>query len=271
LHFPFDVNVENTGDSTYAATLSGATYVPTAFGQGLFYDGFDDYVKVEPSLWLSENYSITSWIYYVYDSGVYSDTIDIAPLCDSVVTITLTEFPDLFVAFTIAYTITCEKSNAKFTDLSDISDLWISTTWDFGDGSGSTDQNPLHTYNPLGNYTIVLYVSNGICHDYESKSIIVEEEILFYIPNAFTPDGDPFNNSFRPVFVSGFDPYDYHLTIFNRWGEIVFESYNAANGWDGTFGDSAIVHDGVYVWQIEFGDINSDEKYTHTGHLTLLK
>ena len=92
-----------------------------------------------------------------------------------------------------------------------------------------------------------------------------------FIPNAFTPDGDPLNHSFLPVFTSGFDPQDYHLLIFNRWGEVIFESYNSANGWDGNYASGEPVADGVYVYAIDFGDLLSDERYEVRGHVTLLR
>jgi gliding motility-associated-like protein len=91
------------------------------------------------------------------------------------------------------------------------------------------------------------------------------------VPNAFTPDGDLYNESFLPVFTAGVDPYDYHLTIFNRWGEILFESYNLEVGWDGHFGGGGLVEDGVFIWQLEFGEKISDKKQTHRGHVTVLK
>ena len=99
----------------------------------------------------------------------------------------------------------------------------------------------------------------------------IHEEIIFYVPNIFTPDGDLFNEIFFPVFTSGVDPYDYHMTIFNRWGEIVFESYNFDFGWNGHYGNGGLVDDGVYIWQIEFGEKLSDKKQTHRGHVTVLK
>ncbi len=91
------------------------------------------------------------------------------------------------------------------------------------------------------------------------------------MPNTFTPDGDNFNEEFKPVFVSGFDPYDFHMMIFNRWGEVVFESYDANYGWNGFYGDHGIVKDGTYIWRIEFGDLNTDKKYKENGHVTILK
>lgn len=109
------------------------------------------------------------------------------------------------------------------------------------------------------------------CVDNICLPVTVYEDILFYIPNTFTPDGDLFNESFFPVFTSGVDPYDYHLTIFNRWGEIIFESYNYEKGWNGHFGDGGLVDDGVYIWQIEFGEKLSDKIQTHRGHVTVLK
>ena len=142
--------------------------------------------------------------------------------------------------------------------------------WNFGDGTEVGYQHPEHAYEHLGNYTITLIAENAFCTDTTFKIIRINEALLFYIPNAFTPNGDGFNNSFKPVFTSGFDPYDYHLTLFNRWGEIVFESYNASVGWDGTY-NNHIAEDGVYSWSIEFGSINSDEKIKTRGHFTLLK
>lgn len=159
------------------------------------------------------------------------------------------------------------NDEVQFTDESFNATSWL---WSFGDGGHSTDQHPKHTYTGLGNYEVTLIVYNGDCVDTVTQIIFIAEELIFYVPNAFTPDGDEFNDEFFPVFTSGFDPYDYHLTILNRWGEVIFESYNAGKGWDGTYGGT-LVQDGVYIWKIEFGDINNDEKYYHTGHVTVLK
>jgi gliding motility-associated-like protein len=150
----------------------------------------------------------------------------------------------------------------------------VSYEWDFGDLSGtSEDVNPTYTY-PFGqdgfyDVTLVAYNSSG-CADTAIRRIEIREELIFWVPNAFTPDQDQYNEIFQPVFTSGFDPYDYNLLIFNRWGEIMFESNNAAVGWDGTYGGE-IVKDGVYVWKIEFKDRYTDERYERSGHVTLIK
>ena len=99
----------------------------------------------------------------------------------------------------------------------------------------------------------------------------MKDVLLYFVPNTFTPDGDSFNEGFRPVFVSGLDVYDFHLMIFNSWGELVFESYNAAYGWQGAYGSDGLVQDGVYIWKMEFGETMSDKLHTVDGHVTVIK
>ena len=94
--------------------------------------------------------------------------------------------------------------------------------------------------------------------------------MIFYVPNTFTPDFDNFNQTFQPVFTSGFDPFDYTLLIFNRWGEVLFESHNAEVGWDGTYGGE-LMQDGTYTWKIEFKTTATDERRMAVGHVNLIK
>jgi gliding motility-associated-like protein len=72
------------------------------------------------------------------------------------------------------------------------------------------------------------------------------------------------------VFTSGFDPYDYKLLIFDRWGEVLFESNNASVGWDGTYGGQ-MMQDGVYIYQIEFKEEFTDNRHVLRGHVNLLR
>jgi gliding motility-associated-like protein len=108
------------------------------------------------------------------------------------------------------------------------------------------------------------------CTDEICLPLTIYEELLFYVPNVFTPDGDDFNETFKPIFTSGFDPYDYHLMIFNRWGEVMFESYDASHGWNGIY-TKELLQDGVYIWRVEFGSLINDKREKHKGHVTLLK
>ncbi len=145
-------------------------------------------------------------------------------------------------------------------------------SWDFGDGGTSTAFNPAHTYaEAAGSYTIILIANNvNNCPDTTQLTVTIQEELIFYIPNTFTPDGDEFNNIFIPIFTSGYDPYNYTMTIYNRWGETLFESNDVKVGWDGTYG-GALCKAGIYTWTIRFKSSMSDKKITKTGHIQLMK
>jgi gliding motility-associated-like protein len=147
-----------------------------------------------------------------------------------------------------------------------------SYSWNFGDGTGSVEIEPSHEYSSdIANYSVTLTAAsaNG-CIDSASIAIVYQEEVIFYIPNSFTPDGDMFNQTFQPVFTSGFDPFNFTLTIYNRWGELIFESHDAKVGWDGTYGGK-LVQEGTYTWKIEFKATNNDDKFEHSGHVNFIR
>ncbi len=163
------------------------------------------------------------------------------------------------------------ESDVLFTNTSMLADSYY---WEFGDGGNSMVENPYNQYPAEpASYNIMLVASsaNGICVDTAVGFITVDDVIVFHVPNVFTPDGDDYNEAFTPIFYSGYDPFDYHLMIFNRWGEIMFESYDVTQGWDGTYSDGGLVEDGVYIWTIEFSESMTDKRHKHNGHVTVLK
>lgn len=145
--------------------------------------------------------------------------------------------------------------------------------WNFGDGGTSTLINPVHTFpnSEPANYTVELIaISAEGCRDTATRIVIVEEELIYYVPNAFTPDGDEFNQTFQPVFTSGFDPFDFNMIIFDRWGEVVFETNDAKVGWDGSY-HGKLVKEGTYSWKIEFKTSKSDARKVAIGHVNVLR
>lgn len=168
--------------------------------------------------------------------------------------------------------VTIENTKVDFDNLSEYANSY---EWIFGDDSpNSFEYEPSNKYpeTPNVSYPVTLYARNDAgCVDSLTRLITVEDVIIFYVPNVFTPDGDDFNEIFKPIMTSGYEVYDYHLTIFNRWGEIMFESYDAGYGWDGTYQEGKLVEDGVYIWRIEFGDTRSDEKHEYMGHVSVLQ
>lgn len=147
--------------------------------------------------------------------------------------------------------------------------------WTFYQVGASTDIHPTIEYpTDPGLYEVQLIASTDKgCTDTAWVAIEILDRIIFYVPNTFTPDDDDFNEVFKAVFTAGYDPYDFNLLIFNRWGEIVFESHDADKGWDGTYGADSdrVVKDGTYVWKIEFKESMTDERHVHTGHVNVLK
>lgn len=146
--------------------------------------------------------------------------------------------------------------------------------WNFGDGGTSTEEGPNHTFagNETG-FTIVLTaISNLGCVDTSQYFIGYDPGLVYYIPNSFTPDGDMNNQVFTPVFTSGIDIYHYTMYIFNRWGEIIFESNDPSIGWDGSYGvEGKDAEVGVYTYQIFIKIPTFDERKMILGHVNLIR
>lgn len=155
----------------------------------------------------------------------------------------------------------------NFINTSQNSTTW---TWDFGDGGSSNQENPFYSYDSPGTYTITLFANNQYgCMDSTSRSLNVVTSMLLYVPNTFTPDGDEFNQVWRPV-ISEIDTYDYRVRIFNRWGEVVWETRDPEQGWDGSYA-GRMVESGTYTWTLEVGNIDNDGRTTFNGHVNILR
>ncbi len=145
-------------------------------------------------------------------------------------------------------------------------------SWTFGDGGSSTSTNPDHTYNPTaGEYTITLTATNQFgCTDQTQAIIQIKEDLYIFVPNTFTPDGDENNNTFFPMISGDFDPQNYTMYIFNRWGETIFESHDVDFGWDGTY-HGEYVAEGTYIWTIDLKLKSNDVKKTYNGHVNIFR
>lgn len=150
--------------------------------------------------------------------------------------------------------------------------------WNFGDNSGtSVLSDPTHDYASAGygTFGVTLYAFSPLgCVDSAFATIQINEPVIFYVPNTFTPDFDDYNQTFQPIFTSGYDPYDFTMLIFNRWGEIIFETHDVTFGWDGSYGSNReidMVQEGTYTWKIEFKTTATDERKMVVGHVNIIK
>lgn len=139
--------------------------------------------------------------------------------------------------------------------------------WYFGDGGYSSDVNPVYRFESTGSIEVCLKATNASgCEDYYCRQIQIETTGVADLPTAFTPNGDGSNDV---LFVRGFGIKEMVLKIFNRWGELVFETTDQDYGWDGSFRGKPQENEVyVYLLQVEFDDGKTLEK---KGNITLLR
>ncbi len=169
---------------------------------------------------------------------------------------------------------TVVNTDIQFTDLSQGNP--VTWQWDFGDPATGTDvsalQNPLYTYsNEYGSiYPVHLTVTNQYgCVDDTLLEVIVEPEFTFFIPNAFTPNNDGVNDGF---YGTGIGITSYEIWIFDRWGNLIFNSKDMNQPWDGSVqgrgGDICQID--TYVWKVTLTDV-FDKKHKYIGHVNLIR
>ncbi len=142
--------------------------------------------------------------------------------------------------------------------------------WNFDDHSFlSEEENPQHKFLEIGWFDILLTAINEFgCVDTTVHEIIVAFDRL-YPPNAFSPNSlNEENREFR-IHAEGVLEEGYLLRIYNRWGEVIFESESPQKGWDGKMKNETNAPTGVYNWVIQYTDLIG-EKHNQKGAVTLL-
>jgi gliding motility-associated-like protein len=139
--------------------------------------------------------------------------------------------------------------------------------WNFGDGTTGEGAVVQHQFDGFSQYTTMLTVVNEIgCTS--NAFFTVTAPIVIYIPNSFTPNFDGVNDAW---FVLGSNIREYECMVFNRWGDMVFESTDIAQPWTGnTDGGGHFVPDGVYTYFIKVKGYEGDA-FKRTGTVTVLR
>ncbi|MBN8703930.1 MAG: PKD domain-containing protein, partial [Bacteroidetes bacterium] len=162
---------------------------------------------------------------------------------------------------------TIVNSSILFTNLSSNATSYF---WNFGDNSPfQTGVNPLYTYDDTGRYETTLIAENMFgCRDTANKTVIIGADFVFYIPNAFTPNGDDKNNLFFPVVIGA---VKFEMWIYDRWGLQIWHSTDPKQGWNGKRdGHDNPVQQDVYVWLIKITD-EFGIKHKHIGHVSVIR
>lgn len=179
----------------------------------------------------------------------------------------VTVYPIPLAHFAVDPEITDElNKEITFTDLSIIATNW---DWDMGDGTFSTNTNPIHEYPGPGNYLVTLYIENQYgCRDTTDKLVKINPTYAIWIPNVFTPDGDEVNNYFA---IEGFGILEVDLRIFDRWGLQLYHKVGPKEDavWNGVY-KGEIVQDDVYVYKVRIKDI-FNKYHDIIGRVTVIK
>ncbi len=148
-----------------------------------------------------------------------------------------------------------------------LSENAVTYSWNFSDGTSSIEEDATKTFTSLGGYEICLTAYNNAgCEDTYCRSIVIEYEGVIDVPSAFSPNGDGANDI---LYVRGFGVKEMDFRIFNRWGELVFQSNSLDDGWDGTLrGADQEVE--VYVYTLT-GEFDDGDKFDLQGNISLLR
>lgn len=198
---------------------------------------------------------------HVYgDSGTYDVSLTVTSALGCVSTITTNQFIDVYPVPEAGFIFSPSQPDlvsplVTFTDQSVGATNWY---YDFIYNQSPTGvntallQNPSFSYPNGGTYIIQQVVHNDFgCYDTAYKTLTVVPEYVFYAPNSFTPsEPDGINDYFMPKGV-GIDPDNFKMMIFDRWGNLIFETESLEKGWDGRAnGGNEIAQIDVYVWKI---------------------
>ncbi len=281
------------------------------------------------------------------DTGTYTVKLVVNP--GSTCADSITRLVKVYPSFKTDYEFSglhCPGSPLSFTDLTESTyKPIISWSWSFGDGQGSSDQNPVHTYASGNDYKVTLISKNTKgCTDTATQSISIEKfhpfagndtiivagEIInfnasggihyiwtpatnlnfgdipnptgrypdtghfaynvyiksetgcegndsikvwvvaqpsYFVPNAFTPNGDGINDLLKPIAI-GYSANNY-FKVFNRFGEVVFFSKDFSEGWNGTY-KGQLADMGTYFWELSVTN-RFGKKEFYKGDVTLIR
>ncbi|GHB47269.1 hypothetical protein GCM10008106_30290 [Mongoliitalea lutea] len=149
-----------------------------------------------------------------------------------------------------------------------ISNDFITWEWEFGDGTKSTEKDPIHIFTQAGKYQVTLraYDIYGCVAEQVHAVLVVKAKEWITIPSAFTPNGDGLNDFFMPK-AEGFANFE--MSIFNNWGEELFASSRIESGWDGTH-RGRLLPRGNYMYRISMTML-SGEVIHKSGSFTLIR
>jgi gliding motility-associated-like protein len=201
------------------------------------------------------------------DAGDYTALVLDTNNCRAILPFTITEPADWQVLFDDPYVFTSRGAEVQLeaehnNPIGVIQYVWSPTT-----GLSCTDcPNPEASPLETTTYTLTAIDSNG-CESSEQIAVVIKNRYEIFFPNAFSPNGDGLNDVWAPIDYGSAG--EIQIQIFNRWGELVFESNDVSKGWDGTYKGELLAPDN-FVYHVE-GLFLDGEEFKETGTIALLR
>jgi gliding motility-associated-like protein len=115
-------------------------------------------------------------------------------------------------------------------------------------------------------------VGVGGCMDAQCYTVSVSTSSYVYVPNSFTPDGDGFNDVFAPVVTGLSSTSRYSFSVYNRWGDLIFDTEDPKDVWVGDVnGGGHFAEDGAYVYEIKIQFSSGEEPFKRMGTVVLVR
>lgn len=264
---PKPVVVLNTADPDGCNYPFVTSFYPTTVNTGTLVWNFGDNSNSESGFAPSHTYS-TPGSYTVtttYTDNVGCTTTSTLNTSITVYAVPVADFnpsPDV---------TTVVDGEVTFNNLT--SDLSTNTyVWNFAGLGGSSDESPVYLFTNSGEYFVTLIATSPHgCQDTAVKKVTVNPDVVLYVPNAFTPNGDGLNDAFQ-IFLppTGVDYSTFQLYIYDRWGEMIYKTDDVTKFWNGAKNNSGeIVKQDTYVYKITFKD-DKKKFYEKVGYVILL-
>lgn len=180
--------------------------------------------------------------------------------CNAIDTIQVKQLPPILIDLGGDYTI-CDDDN-------ELIKLDAGKGFDHYKWTPTGDTTQWIIVKKAGDYFVVVEDFRG-CKGDDGSRVNRLCDFSFYMPNSFTPDGNGLNDIFMPTFS---DISDYRIEIFNRWGELVFESSDPLSGWDGNFKNSSCPA-GLYIWKVSYKGFHNKlfKNFNNKGVVNLIR
>ena len=229
-------------------------------------------------IWTQADGGLGDFTYYWHHSGQTAASVVVKPQNSTVYTVSVEDGCHTYsvdgqttvnvvrphASFNVLTNEPMEGLAVSFQNTSDGSVNW---EWNFGNHDFSTMHSPNTIYSDWGWYDVELIAINEIgCTDTLNRTIYIKPEFYFYAPNAFTPDGDLFNNVYS---ISAIGVKEFDFMIFNRWGELIYQTSDIYFEWGGSY-KGKMVPDEALVYRTKVTDL---EGFVHEyfGTITILK